>query len=226
MATDAKVVVGNQYCDDKERELTVRKTSLFFPSDGFEAYDNQTGNLIFRVDNYVGRGSSVSDELVLMDPAGASIITLHRKLPSLHSRWEAFLGERVEGQKLLFSVRRSSIFGGNRGGLSIEYRVEGSFAARSCRVLYEGVEDGEVVAEIKRKVDACANVVFGRDVFCLCLRPQVDSAFAMGLVLVLDRLTGDNDLSDDDMDSAAVGDAEMLEGGVDGSGKGLLILSQ
>lgn len=77
---EAKVVVGKQYCENEERELTVRKTSLFFSGDGFAAYDHHTGDLVFRVDTY-GRGpGALTDELVLMDPAGASIITLRRKV--------------------------------------------------------------------------------------------------------------------------------------------------
>jgi uncharacterized protein YxjI len=53
-------------------------------------------------------------------------------------------------------------------------------------------EDGEetVVAEIRRKVDAGARVVMGRDVFVLRVGPGFDAAFAMGIVLVLDQIAG------------------------------------
>lgn len=57
-----------------------------------------------------------------------------------------------------------------------------------------------VVAEVRRKVDEDAHVVMGRDVFVLWLRAGFDAAFAMGIVLVLDRITGDElngDLSED-----------------------------
>ncbi|XP_020705124.1 protein LURP-one-related 5 [Dendrobium catenatum] len=222
----AKVIVGKQYCEDEERELTVRKTSLFFSGDGFAAYDHHTGELVFRLDTYERGPGSLIDELVLMDPFGASIITLRRKWPSLHNRWEGFLGERAEGQKPLFTVRRSSIFGGDRAGVTVEvhgggsaddvaaeYRVEGSFAARCCRVFFEGEEEGELVAEIKRKVDPCAHVILGRDVFCLSLRPRVDAAFIMGLVIVLDRISGDDDLGAG-VDPAAVAAVEVLDADV------------
>ncbi|XP_020598584.1 protein LURP-one-related 5 [Phalaenopsis equestris] len=229
-----KVIVGKQYCDNEERELTVRKTSVFFSGDGFAAYDHHTGVLVFRVDTYARGPGVVIDELVLMDPVGTSIITLRRKRPSLHNRWEGFLGERAEGQKPLFTVRRSSIFGGDRAGVTVEvhggsgagegvtdYRVEGSFAARCCRVIYagegEGEEEGEVVAEIKRKVDPCAHVILGRDVFCLSLRPRVDAAFVMGLVIVLDRICGDEDVGAG-VDPAAVAAVEV---GCRGGGWGL-----
>lgn len=52
------------------------------------------------------------------------------------------------------------------------------------------------VVEIKRKVDPSTNVMLGKDVFLLCLKPGFDSAFAMGLVLILDEMHGD-DAADD-----------------------------
>ncbi|XP_008775027.1 protein LURP-one-related 5-like [Phoenix dactylifera] len=220
-------VVGEQYCSEEERELTVRKTSLFFPGDGFAAYDPQTGEMVFRVDTY-GRGPALADQLVLMDTPGASILTFRRKWPSLHQRWEGFLGERSEGQEPLFTVRRSSIFGGDRGDVAVEvhgvggtYRIEGSFAQRCCRVLHEGRGGGGerggvevVVAEIKRKVDACAHVVLGRDVFRLCLRPRFDAAFAMGLVLVLDQICRDDE--EDDISPADRDDIQGADSHADG----------
>ena len=109
------------------------------------------------------------------------------------------MGERSEGQKPIFSVKRSSIIG--RSGVTVEvygkcgeeYQIEGSFGQRSCTIFNS---EKESVAEIRRKVDASTNVVLGKDVFSLCLKPGFDAAFAMGLVLVLDQINGDDD--DDD----------------------------
>lgn len=217
MAEASVIIIGEEYCREEERELTVRKTSLFYPGDGYAAYDHVTGELVFRVDSY-GRGTSVSDHLVLMDPTGAPILTVRRKRPSLHQRWEGFLGEREEGQKPLFSVKRSSIFGKDRS-IDVElhetdnksssntgsrqYRIVGCFAQRTCKVLMARCSDledehEEMVAEIKRKVDAFSHVVLAKDVFCLCIKPGFDAAFAMGLVLVLDQISGDEDNDNDD----------------------------
>lgn len=125
-----------------------------------------------------------------------------KQRPSLHQRWEGFVGERSEGQKPIFSVRRSSIigrssvtvemYGGNNPGE--EYQIEGSFGNRCCTI-YDAAK--EPVAEIRRKVDASAHVVLGKDVFSLCLKRGFDAAFAMGLVLILDQIDGE-DYDDDD----------------------------
>lgn len=191
MIKNRVVVVDEAFVFEEETYLTVLKTSLFYAGDGFTVY-NCKGQLVFRVDTY---GPDVDkSELVLMDPSGKCLLTVRRKRPSLHNRWEGFLGERVEGQKPVFSVRRSSMIG--RSGLTVdmyenpgeEYHIEGSFAHRNCTIMNS---EKESVAEIRRKVDASANVILGKDVFWLSLKPGFDGAFAMGLVLVLDQIYGD-----------------------------------
>lgn len=81
------------------------------------------------------------------------------------------------------------------GNSGEDYQIEGCFGQRYCTVLNAGKEP---VAEIRRKVDASTNVMLGKDVFSLSLKPGFDGAFAMALVLVLDRINGD-----DGLDSAA-----------------------
>ncbi|KAL2928102.1 Protein LURP-one-related 5 [Bienertia sinuspersici] len=47
------------------------------------------------------------------------------------------------------------------------------------------------MAEVRRKVDVSSNVMLGKDVFALHVKPGFDAAFAMGLVLVLDQISSD-----------------------------------
>ncbi|XP_030968089.1 protein LURP-one-related 12-like [Quercus lobata] len=185
------------YVYKQETLLTVLKTSLFFANDGYSVYDCK-GQLVFRVDSY-GPDTRDKGEIVLMDAHGKCLLTVRRKRPSLHQRWEGFKGERSDGQKPFFSVRRSSIIG--RSSVSVEvynnpgeeYQIEGSFAQRCCTIFNAGKES---VAEIRRKVDASTNVVLGKDVFSICLKPGFDGAFAMGLVLVLDQINGDETITE------------------------------
>ncbi|XP_022777128.1 protein LURP-one-related 12-like [Durio zibethinus] len=193
------LVVDGDYIYDEEKHLTVLKTSLFFANDGFTVYDCK-GQLVFRVDSY-GPDPRDKGEVVLMDAHGRCLLTVRKKRPSLHHRWEGFLGERSEGQKPIFSIKRSSIIG--RCGMMVEvfnnpgeeYQIEGSFGQRSCTIFNAAKES---VAEIKRKVDASTNVVLGKDVFLLSLKPGFDGAFAMGLVLVLDQINGDDYVENDE----------------------------
>ncbi|XP_044980116.1 protein LURP-one-related 5-like [Hordeum vulgare subsp. vulgare] len=205
-AAAAAAVVGEEHCEEEDRELTVRKTTLFSPGDGLEAYDHRTGDLAFRVETY-GRGGAcgggaAAGDLALLGAAGDPVLTVRRRRPSLHHRWDGFLGDGVAaGAKPLFSARRSSILGTGSGilvdllapGTAKELRVDGSFPRRCCRVVVaeEEGEEETVVAEVRRKVDEGAHVLLGRDVFVLWVRAGFDAAFAMGIVLVLGRITGD-----------------------------------
>ncbi|KAK2651631.1 hypothetical protein Ddye_011487 [Dipteronia dyeriana] len=183
------MMVEDDFEYNEERQLTVFKTSLFFANDGFTVYDCK-GELVFRVDSY-GPDSRDRVEFVLMDGQGRCLLTVRRKRPSLHHRWEGFSGEKTEGQKPIFSVRRSSIIG--RSSVTVEmyensseeYLIDGNFGERCCTIFNAAKESA---AEIKRKVDASTQVMLGKDVFSLCLKPGFDAAFAMGLVLVLDQI--------------------------------------
>ncbi|KAH8514573.1 hypothetical protein Peur_058137 [Populus x canadensis] len=185
------LVVDDGFVYEEEKHLTVFKTCLFFANDGFTVYDCK-GELVFRVDSY-GPDSRDKGEHVLMDAHGRCLLTVRRKRPSLHQRWEGYRGEGTDGSNPIFSVRRTSMIGrctvtvevcGNPGE---EYQIEGSFATRSCTILNTVKE---AVAEIRRKVDASTDVVLGKDVLSLCLKPGFDGAFAMGLVLILDQING------------------------------------
>ncbi|KAF8100288.1 hypothetical protein N665_0227s0021 [Sinapis alba] len=190
---EKRVVVDKAYLYEEDKPLTVCKTSLFYTGDGFAAYDCH-GDIIFRVDSY-GPDTRDNDEFVLMDVTGNCLLTVKRKRPTLHQRWEGFLGERSDGQKPIFSVRRSSIIGRCTMEVEVydetgeEYTIDGDFSQRSC-LIYDTKK--RTVAEIKRKVDASTNVMLGRDVFTLEIKPGFDGAFAMGLVLVLDQINGDD----------------------------------
>ncbi|KAL1298071.1 hypothetical protein HN51_026650 [Arachis hypogaea] len=187
------VVLKEDTDTETETQLTVLKTSLFFAGDGFTVYDCK-GQLVFRVDSY-GPDARDRDELVLMDANGRCLLTVRRKRPSLHQRWEGFKGERREGDKPIFSVKRSSIIG--RSSVTVEvydnpgedYHIEGCFSHRSCTVFNASKEP---VAEIRRKVDPTTSVMLGKEVFSLCVKPPFDSAFAMAFVLVLDQINGDD----------------------------------
>ncbi|KDP30268.1 hypothetical protein JCGZ_17050 [Jatropha curcas] len=200
------VIVDEKFCFKEETDLTVHKTSIFFPGDGFIVYDPY-GEVIFRFDSY-GPNSEPKDELVLMDATGKCLLSLIRKKPSLHQRWEGFLGERKEDdnhihhlQEPVFTVCRSSIIGRSRLVVEVcsdpseEYQIEGCYAQRRCKIYTVSLGDSskQAVAEIKRKVDPSTQVMLDKDVFWLCVKPGLDAAFAMGLVLVLDQMYGDDD---------------------------------
>lgn len=74
-------IVNERFCFEEETNLTVHKSSLFYPGDDFIVH-NSSGEIVFRVESYCP-DSRPKDELVLMDLAGISLVSLHRKVSSL-----------------------------------------------------------------------------------------------------------------------------------------------
>ncbi|KAL6640533.1 hypothetical protein ACP70R_021656 [Stipagrostis hirtigluma subsp. patula] len=68
------------------------------------------------------------------------------------------------------------------------FRVEGCFSKRNCKILGS---DGQEAARILRKNAGVASrpvTTLGDDVFSLVVRPRVDAATIMAIVVVMDRI--------------------------------------
>ncbi|KAJ6790676.1 protein LURP-one-related 8-like [Iris pallida] len=173
--------------------MTVWRKSLLFNCKGFTVYDSR-GDLLFRVDNYSATRSG--GEIVLMDSSGKSLLTIRRKRLSLGEKWLIYNGDEVENP--IFSVKKHVMLFGSEGlarvtprrgfqnRLEESYEIEGSYSRRECRV-YDGRR--RAVAEVARK-EAAAGVALGGDVFRLIAKPEIDAAFAMAVVVVLDQMYG------------------------------------
>ncbi|XP_014520000.1 protein LURP-one-related 17-like [Vigna radiata var. radiata] len=185
--------------------LTVWRKSLVMSCKGFTVIDS-CGNLVYRVDNYIGR----PNEVTLMDASGKSILTMFRRRRlGLLEEWFVYEGEvgnirrrsklSKPSKSPICCVRRHvNILHGNSNVLAYVFRgvshsdkrcvaftVEGSYANRTCKVLDEC---RRVVAEIKRKEANTKNVSFGIEIFQLVVHSGIDPAFAMALVLLLDQM--------------------------------------
>jgi hypothetical protein len=69
------------------------------------------------------------------------------------------------------------------------YRIEGSFSRRNCKI--RRGSDGKEAARIARKSAGVASrpvATLGDDVFSLVVRPGVDVATIMAIVVVMDRI--------------------------------------
>ncbi|OIV94924.1 hypothetical protein TanjilG_22121 [Lupinus angustifolius] len=187
--------------------LTVWKKSLLMSCKGFTVIDSY-GNLVYRVDNYIGADK---DQLTLMDASGNSLITIHRRRKlGLVDNWFVYEGEvgKQRRKKRSNSCKSSeiespiccvkkhmNILPGNPNNIQayvyrsdkqcVAFTIEGSYAHRTCKVLDKYKR---VVAEIKKKEANTKHVSFGMDIFQLVVQPGFDPAFAMALVLLLDQM--------------------------------------
>ncbi|CAD6268581.1 unnamed protein product [Miscanthus lutarioriparius] len=200
VAAELATPTTNRAAADQEPEpptvLTVWRKSLLFNCDGFTVYD-ANGGLAFRVDCYAAPRRRA--EVVLMDAAGAPLLTVRRKRLSLAERWLIYDGADADAaasssRPPLLSIRRhvgglqssggktlAHVVTPNATPTSEAFVVEGSYGRRACAVRDAR---GDVVAEVRRKE------AVGDDVFRLVVSPRLGAPLAMGLVIALDEMFG------------------------------------
>uniref|UniRef100_I1R2J5 Uncharacterized protein n=1 Tax=Oryza glaberrima TaxID=4538 RepID=I1R2J5_ORYGL len=192
-----------------------KRSSIGFQgTDGFSVYDS-AGKLAFRVDNYSRRRKAFAGDLLLMDGHGTPLLSLRPQILSLHNRWNCYRAQEEEGldstsspsvsQQQVFSMRKSSalqssdeaeVFMSTRtsgdsqlpdASPSPSFRIDGCFSMRSCKIRGS---NGEEAARITRKNAGVMSrpVSLGDDVFTLVVRPGVDVAVVMAMVVIMDRI--------------------------------------
>ncbi|TKY65732.1 LURP-one-related 15 [Spatholobus suberectus] len=187
-------VIGPQYCAPYPVDLAVVKKVMAI-SDGNFVVTDVNGNVIFKV-----KGSllTLRDRRVLIDAAGNPIVTLRRKIMTAHDRWQAFRGESTEPKDLIFSLKRSSIIqfrtkldvflANNTKEDVCDFQVKGSWLERSC-IVYAG-ESSNIVAQMHKK-HTVQSILIGKDRFNITVYPNIDYAFIVALIVILDEINED-----------------------------------
>ncbi|CAL4904508.1 unnamed protein product [Urochloa decumbens] len=129
---------------------------------------------------------------------------LHKPPPSPTSQQQVFTMSRCSALKssdeaeVHMSAAGRAAASSSSSGLSCKhpqaaapaaYRIEGSFSRRSCKI--RRGSDGKEAARITRKSAGVASrpvATLGDDVFSLVVRPGVDVATIMAIVVVMDRI--------------------------------------
>ncbi|XP_057808266.1 protein LURP-one-related 15-like isoform X2 [Salvia miltiorrhiza] len=187
-------VVSPQFCVSYPVDLIVTR-KLMTLEDGTFGVTDVNGNLLFRIR---GKVFSLHDRRVLLDAAGNPIITFQQKLLTAHRRWQAFRGESTDSKNMLFNVRKSSMIqfktkldvfmAANSKEDRCDFRIEGSWFERSCAI-YAG-DTNNVIAQMHKKHTA-QSILLGKDTFCVTIYPNVDHAFIVALVVILEEINED-----------------------------------
>ncbi|KAJ7568323.1 hypothetical protein O6H91_01G028000 [Diphasiastrum complanatum] len=165
-------IVGRQYCFPHSKEYVIKK--IFSFSGGDYNVTDTHGNLFFNVE---GRYFSLTRKRLLLDASGRPLLSLKRKVYSMHDTWQAFLGDSISNGQQLFTLKKSSVFqfktsldvflAHNNTGVP-DFNIKG----KSRATIYH---HNQVVAQVKRK----------RSVY---VYPGIDSAFIISLVVIMDEL--------------------------------------
>ncbi|XP_045793243.1 protein LURP-one-related 10-like [Trifolium pratense] len=188
-------IIGPQYCAPYHLDLAVVKKVLTI-SDGNFAVTDVNGNIIFKVK---GSFLTLRDRRVLVDAAGYPITTLRRKIATMHDTWKAYRGESTNSKDLIFTLKRSSLIqfktkldvflASNKKQDVCDFKVKGSWFQRSCTV-YAG-ESNNIVAQMHKK-HTVKNILIGKDHYMVTVYPNVDYAFIVALIVILDEINDDS----------------------------------
>ncbi|CAN6209729.1 unnamed protein product [Urochloa humidicola] len=134
---------------------------------------------------------------VLHDAAGRPILTMERKLFSMHGTWKVFRGDSTSSRDLLFTVKKTSIFqlktsvgvflAGNTEEEACDFKIEGSYFDFEGSCAFYSGNSNTMIAHMKRKF-SMLNVLLGKDTFSVTVFPNIDYVFITALVVILDEV--------------------------------------
>ncbi|PIN01901.1 hypothetical protein CDL12_25586 [Handroanthus impetiginosus] len=188
MAQSPVSIVSPRFCAPYPVDVAIVRKVL----SGDFVVNDVNGNLLFKV-----KGSllSLHGRRVILDVAGRPIVTLRRKILSAHSRWQVFRGDSSEAKDLIFSAKRSSMIqyktklhvflANNTSDDVCDYTVKGSWFEKSC-VVYAG-DSSTIVAQMHKKFSA-QSILLGKDKFMVAVYPNIDYAFIVALIVILDEI--------------------------------------
>ncbi|KAK2966103.1 hypothetical protein RJ640_025599, partial [Escallonia rubra] len=183
-------VVGPQFCVPYPIQLAItRKLSAL--SNGNFVVTDANDTVMFKV-----RGKAFSKRRTLVDAAGNPIITFRPKWWTSHHRWRVFTGDSKDLANLLFSAKISSIFQLKTKILNVylanntrehfcDFKVVGSWSGGKWTI-YAG-ESSTIIAQMHKKCSA-KSFFLGKDKFMVTVNPNVDYAFVVSLVVLLDYI--------------------------------------
>ncbi|XP_057808261.1 protein LURP-one-related 10-like isoform X2 [Salvia miltiorrhiza] len=176
-------------------DLTITK-SIWQIGHGNLVVKNSDGNIMFKIEGSI---FSFNGTRVMSDAVGAPIVTLRKKIFSVFDTWKVFRGEGQDKRDLIFIVERASIFqmktklavflAENKYEDVCDYTVQTSWFERSCQV---NVGDSSTKLAQMRKNSWLDRLFSGEDRFEVMVYPNVDCAFIVALIVILDEIVSNS----------------------------------
>ncbi|KAJ3697313.1 hypothetical protein LUZ61_001018 [Rhynchospora tenuis] len=189
-------VVGPQFCMPRVMALTFTKKAFSFSGGNFIISDDK-GTVLMKVQGLV---LSFSPCRVLCDAAGTPIISMRIKPFSMHERWNVYRGDWKDQRDLLFTVKKVCMLqlkteldvflARNTTEQHCDFKVKGSSFERSW-TLYLG-DSNTIIARMSHQF-GIRSVLLGKDIFRVTVYPNVDYAFVVAIIVILDEIMGKND---------------------------------
>ncbi|KAG5582765.1 hypothetical protein H5410_053392 [Solanum commersonii] len=172
-------IINPQFCAPYPVDLNVVRKLMTWSEGAFGVTD-VNGNIVFKVK---GKFFSLRDRRILLDAAGNSLVTFQQKMLSAHRRWQC-----KKSSLLQFKTKLDVFLAHNTAEDVCDFRIEGSWLERSC-VIYAG-NSSTIIAQMHRKHTA-QSILLGKDNFGVTVYPNVDYAFVVALIVILEEINED-----------------------------------
>ncbi|CAH9146852.1 unnamed protein product [Cuscuta epithymum] len=197
------IVVGQNYLAPYVIDLNVTRKMMMMLMEGTTISVNDIyGDQWFKVR---GKMLSLRDRRVLFDVADNPLVTFQHKLLTAHRRWIAYRGDSTDENDVLFTVRQSSLIQvtsdsktklevfmahnmAKEGNGVCDFYVKGSCCETSCDIFIGGTKT--MIAQMHRS-QSFFSAYLGKDNFTMSIRPNVDYAFIVSLVVILEEINSE-----------------------------------
>ncbi|XP_071701059.1 protein LURP-one-related 15-like isoform X2 [Rutidosis leptorrhynchoides] len=160
-------------------------------SDGIFGVTDVNGNLMFKI---IGKSLSLHGRRILVDAAGNRILTFQKKLTSPRKTWLCFRGDNTDYRHYLFTVKQSNgaqyktlldvFLASNRNQDVADFKVRGNWLEKRCAV-FAG-ESTATAAEMNKNHNVLT--LCGEDAYIVKVYPNVDCAFIVALMVILNEI--------------------------------------
>ncbi|KAJ4979875.1 hypothetical protein NE237_010655 [Protea cynaroides] len=184
-------IVGPRFCAPCPVNLTIITKDISIGKGNFSVKDVD-GNIVFEVD---GTLSNIRDRRVLLDANGEPLLFMRSKIMTAHERWNVYRGESSDSKELLFSVKKSSMFQLIKTKMNVflatntteevcDFKIKGNWSDKSCKIYLR--KSNDIIAEMHKK-----HKWFGEDSLTVTVYPNIDSAFIVALIVILNDIEED-----------------------------------
>ncbi|KAI3514978.1 hypothetical protein L1887_13726 [Cichorium endivia] len=145
-------------------------------------------------------GASFHDQLVLVDVDDKPIVTMRDKIMSEHDRWNIFRGDSTSKTDMIFSTKSAHIiqfktcvhvFMANKTSSKgvCDFKIQGSWSKRNCTIF---IGDTSTTIAQMHKMESPENGKFVKDKFIVTIYPNVDYAFVVTLIAIVEAMKSPN----------------------------------
>ncbi|VFQ71156.1 unnamed protein product [Cuscuta campestris] len=149
-----------------------------------------------------GQMWKIHERRLLLDVADNPLLTFQHKLLTTRRRWVAYRGDSIDPKDVLFTVRQSSLIqvtassrtklavfmAGNMEDGVCDFYVKASDSETSCDIFIG--ETKTMIAQMHRSQSFFSGYL-GKDNFTMSIRPNVDYAFIVSLVVILEEINAE-----------------------------------